>query len=266
MPKRQPAPAKKPLAGVVLAGPNPGTVNGHFFGCVSALLMHDANSRQAVTKYGGCMWLESSPRIAAARCDIVRDFLEITSQYKRPPEWLLFIDSDMTFDMDVVDRMLETVENNPDKDIKILGGLCFAGGRGNKAFPTLYKVENAEGWTPDQPMDIVRVEEYPPDALVKVNATGGAFLMIHRQVLIDMQERSKVYQGYPNNYPWFREYEQAGQPFGEDVFFGLAAGAAGYSTWVHTGIKIGHMKSYELNHEVYQANREMFLRNAQGDG
>jgi GT2 family glycosyltransferase len=256
MGKRKPAKKTKP-AGVVLAGPNPGVVDGNFFGSVSALLLHDANNRQAVTRYGGCIWLESSPRIHAARCEIVAGFLEDTSQWPEPPEWLLFIDADMKFGPTVVDQMLETVENNKDKDIKILGGLCFAGGRGPRAFPTLYTVQGDGGeHDPTKPLNLVRHFEYPQDELVKVNATGGAFLMIHRDVLIDMLEKTSDEEPYP----WFKEYIQAGQAYGEDVFFGLRAGSLGWSTWVHTGIRIGHMKRYDLNEEVYLENQEDFIK------
>jgi hypothetical protein len=247
--KNRPTPAKKPKTrddwGVVLAGPNPGVVDAYFMGSVSALLIHDANRRQAVTRWGGCIWLESSPRIYAARCEIVSKFLEDTGGWPKPPEWLLFIDADMTFDDTAVDQMLETVEKNP--EIKILGGLCFAGGRGKQAFPTIYTVRNPEEFDPSKPLLLDKHMEYPKDKLIKVNATGGAFIMIHREVLEAMRDANP-----DDPFPWFREYVQAGVPFGEDIYFGLRAGSLGFSTWVNTAIKVGHRKTYTLDEKYYE--------------
>lgn len=257
MTKRKPAKRRvQPKGpGVVLAGPNPGTVDGNFFGSVTELLLHDANHREAVTRYGGCIWLESSPRIFAARCEIVTRFLEDTAHWEIPPEWLLFIDADMTFESTAVDQLLETVEAHPEKDIKILGGLCFAGGRGNKAFPTLYTVQNPEEFSPDKPLLMQRHMDYPEDELVKVNATGGAFIMIHREVLEEMARKAPPSEPYP----WFKEYIQAGVPYGEDIFFGLRAGSLGFSTWVHTGVRVGHMKKYCLDEALFQANKGQYV-------
>ena len=261
--KRKPAAKAKPQ-GVVIAGPNPGVVDGHFFASVSGLLIHDAANRQAITRLGGAMWLESSPRIYAARCDLVRTFLDETENWPEPPQWLLFIDADMTFEPTVVDQMLDTIERHKDKDIKILGGLCFAGGRGQGAYPTLVVVDDAANWDPSQPMSLGRAYDYPKDTLVKVNATGGAFLMIHRDVLEAMEKKFDTFQGHPNPYPWFREYEQNGQQFGEDIFFGVAAGSIGYSTWVDTAVKIGHRKTYTLDEQSYEANKEALIQRAEG--
>lgn len=246
--------------GVVLAGPNPGTVDATFFGSVTACLLHDANNHKHITERGGCIWLESSPRIFSARCQIVEGFLDLANTWDYPPEWLLWVDSDMTFEADVVDRMVDTVTQNP--EIKILGGLCFAGGRGGRkrAFPTLYTVDDAENFDPEQPLKLSRSYNYYTDSLVKVNATGGAFIMVHREVYETMAEKYAMRGGYPNPYIWYREYEQAGKAYGEDIFFCLAAGSCGYPTWVHTGIKIGHMKRFNLDEEEYSNNLDLYVK------
>ena len=261
-PAKRKVQAKGP--GVVLAGPNPGTVDASFFGSVTALLLHDANHREAVTKFGGCIWLESSPRIFAARCDIVGRFLEDTGHWEIPPEWLFFIDADMTFEPTALDEMLEVIEaGGPNgEEIKILGGLCFAGGRGKRAYPTLFTVANPEEFDPNKPLLLDKHLSYPgleneeEAGLVKVNATGGSFLMIHRDVLEAMLEAA------PENepYPWFKEYIQAGVPFGEDIFFGLRAGSLGFSTWIHTGIRTGHRKTYTLDEDHYRKNHDAYVK------
>jgi len=248
MGKRKPA-AREPESanGVVIAGPNPGTVNARFMSSITGLLLHDANNNQYITKHGGTIWLESSPRIFQARCDIVKVFLE-----KYPDaDWLLFIDSDMKFESDVVDKAIGIVSRSKE-DIKILGGLCFGGGRSKAVWPTLFTIANAKDFDVSKPIEIERHYAYEENALLKVNATGAAFLMIHRHVLECIEEKHSMRNGYPNPYIWFREYEQAGVAFGEDIFFCLLAGSLGFGTYVHTGLKIGHIKTHEINEEYYQ--------------
>lgn len=115
----------------------------------------------------------------AGRNEVARAFLD-----KSEAEWLFFIDSDMGFAPDTVDRLVASAdpETRP-----VVGGLAFAqksagpgpiGARRFRANPTLYRaaeVDNRIGFVP--------MFDYPPDQLVEVQATGAACLLIHRTVL-----------------------------------------------------------------------------------
>jgi hypothetical protein len=93
-----------------------------------------------------------------------------------------------------------------------------------------------------------------------VSATGGACILIHRQVFAAM--RRPYPKGFgtladgvtPNQYPWFSEglVGPKGQPLGEDVAFCRKARLLGIPVHVHTGITTGHMKSFEITEDRYR--------------
>lgn len=237
----------KPPSGIVLAWCHPGQVAGGFLDSVFGTLLRDNARNARILRYGGQIAIESGPRVAEARSQIVNEFL--TNPLYQQAEWLWMVDVDMTWDAQAYDTLLATIdaEKRP-----IVGGLCFAGGRSSRIYPTLYRLLN-EGGT------VEAVSEYPEDALVKVDATGAAFLCVHRSVLHKMGVVfGKQPNGNPNPYPWFVEgmVNQDGDAYGEDITFCMRANHLGIPIYVHTGIKVGHIKSIELNEELFKAKRE----------
>lgn len=231
--------------------------SGEFTYSLAVLVRHDAQHGQHVVRpEGGFICISTGPRMAEAR-NLVID------QYARDhpsSDWLLFIDSDMTFDPDLVEAMLQVAD--PEK-VPILGGLCFAGGRGNEPWPTIWReLDGPE----DSFWNIERVFDYPKDSLCEVAATGAACVMIHRDVFTKMKRPwprgfGTLQDGVtPNVQPWFSEglVGPKGQPLGEDTAFCRKAQMMGIPVHVHTGIKTGHMKAFEMTEENYlkiQANR-----------
>lgn len=192
--------------------------------------------------------IESSPRLAASRCDMVQTFIN-----RHTCNWMLFVDSDMEFDPDVLVQMFAVIEDHP--EVKILGGLCFAGGHGERMYPTLYVL------TSNDPIKMDRLMKYPEDGLVKVSATGAAFLLVHRQVYEEMWHKFHLYDdGTPNPHPWYKDSQAEGEEIGEDIWFCLQAGMLGYDVWVHTGIKIGHVKTFVLDESVYRRQFDLQLK------
>jgi GT2 family glycosyltransferase len=172
--------------------------------------------------------LEWGPNISTARNKIAADFLTRTAP------WLLMCDTDMVFPGDALDRLIAAADpvGRP-----VVGGLCYspvAGGGG--PYPTMYElVEKGPGR-----IGFIRPETVPEDRLVRLSATGTGFLLIHRSALEKVRDTSGDEAA-----PWFREMP-AGEPLalmGEDLTFCLRLGAAGIPVHVHTGIKVGHMKS-----------------------
>lgn len=186
------------------------------------------------------IFIESGPRIAAARNRVVERWLEDPES-----QWLWMLDTDMTFTADTLDRLLEAADP---VERPIVGGLCFAGGRDFRIAPTIY-VAN-----PDAPPGELNLQlhfDYPADSLIRVHATGAACLLIHRSV------GEKLYARYHEKtvHPWFAETEMGGKDIGEDVTFCIRAGLEGFPIYVHTGIKIGHRKTTTLTEDEYLANR-----------
>lgn len=153
------------------------------------------------------------------------------------------VDSDMVFGPSQFEDLIYSAHS---VERPIVGGLCFGGRAGNHIFPTIYRlVDPKENGTPSQP-----ILDYPKDQIVKVDATGAAFLLIHRSVLVKMLET------YPGPSHWFSESVYAGFEFGEDWTFCLRAGQLGYPIHVHTGIEIGHVKPRIIGAREFEEQRQ----------
>ena len=189
---------------------------------------------------GGKIGVHSGANITRARNSVVTKFLDQTDS-----EWLWMVDSDMRWQPEALEQLLAVA----DKDERpFIGGLCF----GQKApaedpslpmapFPTLFFVDG-EGGT-------YMSWEYPEDSLYEVDATGAAFVLVHRTVL------EKIRAKYKDQAPfvWFAEELFNGKHFSEDIVFCLRAKSVGVPVFVHTGIKVGHDKPRILDEAEYQS-------------
>lgn len=217
---------------------SPGKVATKFHECVVDLLLQDDRVTRRHSLQGG-------PRISSHRNEIVRDFL------KTGNTWLFMVDTDMTFEADVVEKFLQAA--NP--SIRpVIGGLCFGGGHVGVPFPTIYTLVDPA----KNAGKVTRVvTNYPKDALCKVDATGAAALFIHRDALLEVEkEFGQTHDGYPNPHPWFMESIYKGKEFGEDWTFCMRLKQLKIPLYVHTGIKFGHMKTQNFNEEYYEYRRK----------
>lgn len=245
--------------GVVLAFMFNEQTHGFFTCSVLDLFRYDGlyGSKYLIHEEGGYIALSTGPRVAEGRNQVVDQFAETHPS----ADWLFFVDSDMTFTGDILENLMQIAE--PDER-PIVGALCFSGGRTHVTYPTIWRevdiVRNKQNqaWA-----NVERVFDYPKDALLKVAATGGAALLIHRSVFIKMQKAfGTLPSGAPNMYPWFSEglVGPDGQPLGEDVAFCLRARMVGCDVYVHTGIRTGHMKSHEVNESLFDQEQALLAR------
>jgi hypothetical protein len=189
--------------------------------------------------------------LVTARNEAVRNFL----QYERA-DWLFWVDTDMGFRPDTVDRLLEAADPI---ERPIVGALCFSqreddpdqlGGYRTTATPTVMdwaKVDGQYGWQ-------IRWD-YALNTLTQVGGTGAACILIHRSVFEKIEaEHGRVwYDRVPNT--------TTGQLIGEDLSFCLRAGALRIPIYVHTGVPTTHFKHLWLGEEQYMEQRA--LRQAQ---
>jgi len=202
---------------------------------------------------GGFIDVQSGPRIAETRNQIVDQFATAFPN----AEWLLFIDSDMTFDCTLVEDLLKAADP---EHVPILGTLAFvAGGDQGGPHPTIFEEHEAVGPDGEKMVAVSHVVDYPKNALVKCGGTGASGLLIHRGVLAAMSQPwpkgfGTLENGRPNPYPWFSEglVNPDGHPLGEDIAFCRRARLLDIPVHVHTGIKMGHMKLYKLDEDYYQ--------------
>ena len=219
---------------VVVAYIHPGQTSAHFTQSMINMFVVDAATNRHIV---GCLNEWSSANISSARNSLTRQFLD-----EKDAEWLLWIDADMGFNHDALPALLASADP---VEAPVVGALCF-GATFGVLFPTIYQFAQVE----DGPVTTLRVNEFPDNSLVQCGATGAAFLLIHRSVLVAMRERA-----FNATFPWFQETELAGKPCGEDITFCIRAGVCGFPIHVNTGVKIGHHKSTVLDHDTFQAQR-----------
>jgi len=201
---------------------HPGTVRAEFCASLVAVCMEGQTGIRTVVA------LESGPNISTPRNLIVRDFLE-----DGLAPWLLMADTDMWFAADALDRLVAAADP---VERPVVGGLCWSLDKGER-FPTMYELTQKDGR-----LAFVRYADWPEDACMRVSATGAAFLLAHRDAL----EAVAKHAGDPAA-PWFRE--SAVGPLalmGEDMTFCMRCAAADIPVHVHTGVKVGHMKTQML--------------------
>ena len=201
---------------------HPGTVSGEFCRSLVNVVANGSIAAQIA--------LPSGPNLSAPRNQMVRIFLG------KSFDWLWIVDADMTFEPDIVDRLLESADR---AERPIVGALCFSQRFKNgqqKFFPTMFVTNGEDTW---------RMDRYPPDQLCKVDATGTGCPLVHRSVFEQMVEV------FPEPFPWFQEMVVDGRHIGEDVTFCNRARDCGFSVHVHTGIKTGHVKSRIIDESVY---------------
>lgn len=247
--------------GVVIAYCDDGRPYGEFMHSVTGLLMVDSMNEQRVTGQrslgrGGVIRLESGPRVAVARNDMVLAFL--TDENFVGADYLLMLDSDMSFEPDLMERLIATSEK---QDADVCGALCFGGGHSDRIFPTIYKVTNEAGIEVQPVDDELMVMSGKP---VKCGATGAAGILIRRRVLVALMRAYGMLppateDGDPirNPSPWFVEghLTNEGKPLGEDIAFCIRVNAIGGSVWVDTSVQMGHVKKQQLNLDLWLERR-----------
>jgi hypothetical protein len=219
---------------------HPGTVAGGFMDSVARTLLVDAlrpEGRRFDVAGSAYTYCVSGPRIAKARNDIVRSFL------KNGAEWLWMLDSDMTFAADCLDALFAVADAN---ERPVVGGLCFGGGKG-MMFPTMYQIVDPGE---NDGVPVRHVLDWPDHAVVPVDATGAACLLIHRGILETMLEKNP-----DSPTPWFHESIYKGQEFGEDWTFCLKVRMMDLPIYVATDAKTGHVKTFEMDEEMWRTGR-----------
>lgn len=178
--------------------------------------------------------------LIAARNDAAAQLLASDCDY------LLWVDTDMGFEPDALDRLLAVAdpETRP-----VVGGLCFSArqyahdgmnGWLTRPTPTLYDWKD----NPDGGSGFVQAPTYRVNAITKCAATGSAFVLIHRSVFEKIAEKMGP--------TWYdRTPAPNGDLLGEDVSFCVRCALVDVPIHVHTGVRTSHYKGQwlqELEH------------------
>lgn len=223
---------------VTVAYVHPNEITYSWHESLLKLIAHDMAHGAHVMRGG---WLAircyGADGIAGARNKAVEQFLEDKSS-----EWLFWIDTDMGFAPDTVDRLLQVADP---VERPIVGGLAFAqkqhdsdgmGGWNTSLVPTIYDWVDLEGES-----GFLSRRTYPVNKIVPCAGTGSACVLIHRTVLEAMRDKFGTwYDRVPNP-------TAGGRLMGEDLSFCLRAGAMSYPIHVHTGVRTTHFKPQWLS-------------------
>lgn len=208
-----------------------------------ALVSHDVANHQRVIGGGWLATKYGTGGIVQARNDTVAQFLKMDS------EWLFWVDTDMGFSPDALDRLHEVADAD---SAPLVGGLCFMnrecgpdgmGGMLVQPMPTIFQwVDITRG--EQSATGFACMQDYPRNQLVRIAATGSAFVLIHRSVF------ERVEQQYGRS--WYSPVysEGTGMWLSEDLSLCTRAGALEIPMHVHTGVQTSHLKHYWLDERV----------------
>lgn len=150
---------------------------------------------------------------ASARNQIVHDFLQSEAEY------LLWIDSDTVWEPHDIQTLA-----NEDKDI--ITGIQYS--TSEHQMPLIRKL-NKKNWTAEPIVD------YPMNRIFEIDGCGFGFCLTHRRVYEAMKEE------------WF-EFRSG---FSEDLTFCFKAKNAGFKTWAHPKVQLGHISSKVVTYKDF---------------
>lgn len=150
---------------------------------------------------------------------------------KHEADWVLWLDSDMVFNPDLLQRMMKVCTEN---DIDFLTALCFR--RKPPYTPCLFdrldKVEKGASYTA-----LLSV----PEGRFQVGGCGFAGVLMSTDVLISV---SAKFNG--------RMFDPM-EGFGEDVAFCWRARQCGYDIWCDSDIEMGHVGQCIVTRSFFEA-------------
>lgn len=212
------------------------------------LMAYDLQSKQRLARGSMIASPGGTDGLAAARNSAVKMFL------KGDASWLWWIDTDMGFQPDTLDRLVEVADP---AERPVVGGLCFSqhiegedgfGGVRWTAVPTVYDWMTTEtgkkGWIPRM--------DFRPDQLIRVGGTGGACILIHRGVF----EKIEAEHG-PVWYDRVTNPTMDNSLISEDLSFSLRVQALGIPMFVHTGVETTHAKLSWIGAETFWEQRTL---------
>lgn len=229
-PALKPPPAPKVSLGFVY----PNTRTSTFDDCREAMLAFDRAHMGLFDHDAGRISVRvGTLGLVQSRNTVVEAFLASES------EWLFWVDSDMGFDPDSPYRLLQVAHPT---ERPIVGGLCFVNrevahdgqmGYRTQPLPTIYDIVPDEKGVPR----FLSAPLYPVNTIMRVRATGSAFILIHRSAF------EKIAKDFDAGESWYNQMvDPDGRLLGEDVSFCIRAHDLDIPVMVHTGVKTTHFK------------------------
>lgn len=248
-------PSNQTTGAVSVAFVHRNSVEYSFHHSLIQMLGWDAKHEMRVWRGGFVAERGTTGDMAGDRNRGVSDFLR-----DNRAEWMLWVDTDMGFEPDAIDRLVDAADpvQRP-----VMGGLCFAqredesdgvGGFRPIAWPVLMD------WTVVGQRGGFSVRwDYPRDELTQCHGVGSAFVLIHRTVFERVRERYAAASGNPEWAGWYSRIinPTTGELVGEDLSFCVRLMSAEIPVHVHTGIQTTHFKPVWLQEQDYWRQRAL---------
>ena len=176
--------------------------------------------------------------VAANRSRVADVFLDETSA-----EWLLFIDTDVGFEVEMVNRLL----SYGDAQHQIIAGLCFTW----LQLPDGSKVLGPNWWERNAAGEEQTVIEIRQDRLNPLSYCGMAFTLIGRTVLTEVRKAYKHFVGLTTFGYDILHIGNTVTLGGEDISFCKRAEYCGFSTWGAGDVTVDHYKQHMENLQTF---------------
>ena len=208
-----------------------GMVDGKFMQGVTDVLVKSGITFASTIRSGG-------NQIARQRQRVIEFWHESNKS-----DWLLWVDSDVVItpekfkllwdNKDATERPLVTgvyfTTDNPEEPLMI-------------PMPTIFNFTNKG----DGSFGLSRIHPMPKNQLMKVDAAGFGFILMHRSVV------DKVMEVAPDG-QMFMEMGRGTKFIGEDIFFFALCDKAEVPLYCHTGATVPHMKRFSFDEHYYAA-------------
>lgn len=152
-------------------------------------------------------------------------------------DYILWLDSDVVFMPDTLERMMNVLNDNP--DIDVLTGLYFR--RGAPFTPVLFsKLEIG-----DNGLLVFEDQTDIPDGLFEIAGCGFGCVLMRTDLLLDIAAKE-------GGGLWFTPLANAG----EDCAFCIRARRNGYKIVCDPSVEIGHMGYAAITRSFYEATKK----------
>ncbi len=162
---------------------------------------------------------------------------------KTDTEWLLWVDSDVVISPDTFKLLWESkdAEKRP-----IVTGVYFTTDTPEEPLmipmPTVFNFTDSK----DGGFGLSRVHPLPKNELIKVDAAGMGFVLMHRSVV------ERIRAVLPDA-QLFMEMGRGAKFIGEDIYFFALCNQVEIPLYCHTGATAPHMKRFSFDEHYYQA-------------
>lgn len=187
--------------------------------------------------------------IASGRNKVVKQFL------KTEAEWLLFVDDDIIFRPDQVNKIMELAD--PIKR-PILAGLYLGKlGPGSDIHPIWLEEYKETGFF----RSVSKLQGTDDNqGLQEIDVCGMGFTLIHRSVFETMEKAAPALSSsgeFPDEWTWFGHDLRDGIRLGEDTTFCVRAKELGYPIYGVSSIQVPHLKQHFYTVKMFLDQEDM---------